>query len=190
MKLKDTPWKKSYDQPRQHIKKQRPYFTNKAPSSQSYGFSSSHVWMWELDHKEGWALKDWFFWTVVVAKRLLGVSWTVKRSNKSNFKEIRPEYSLEGLMLKLKLQYFGHLIKRANSLRDRDAGKNWRQEMRGWDGWWQNQLDGHEFEQDPREGEGQGSLACCSPRGHRESDWTELLNDNSKYLSLSNKVTF
>ena len=55
---------------------------------------------------------------------------------------------------------------------------------------WQNQLDGHEFEQDLREGEGQGSLACCGPRGHRESDWTELLNDNSKYLSLSNTVTF
>ena len=61
-------WKKSYDQPRQHIKKQRRYFANKYPSSQSYGFSSSHVWMWELDHKEGWAPKNWCFWTVVLEK--------------------------------------------------------------------------------------------------------------------------
>ena len=61
-----TPWKESYDQPRQHIKKQRHYFVNKHPSSQSYGFSSGHVWMWELDYKEGWALKNWCFWTVVL----------------------------------------------------------------------------------------------------------------------------
>ena len=69
MKLKDTCslWK-SYDQPRQHIKKQRHYFANKGPSSQSYGFSSSHVWMWELDYKESWAPKNWCFWTVVLEK--------------------------------------------------------------------------------------------------------------------------
>ena len=65
-----APWKKSYDQPRQHIKKQRHYFTNKGPSSQSYGFSSSHVWMWELDYKESWGLKNWCFWTVVLEKTL------------------------------------------------------------------------------------------------------------------------
>ena len=59
-----TPWKKSYDQPRQHIKKQRHYFANKGPSSQGYGFSSSHVWMWDLDYKESWVLKNWRFWTV------------------------------------------------------------------------------------------------------------------------------
>ena len=69
MKLKDaTPWKESYDQPRQHIKKQRHYFANKGPSGQGYGFSSSHVWMWELDYKESWALKNWCFWTVVLEK--------------------------------------------------------------------------------------------------------------------------
>ena len=61
-----APWKKSYDQPRQHIKKQRHYFANKSPSSQSYGFSSSHVWMWELNYKESWVLKNWHFWTVVL----------------------------------------------------------------------------------------------------------------------------
>ena len=70
MKFKDAPWKKSYDQPRQHIKRQRHYFANKSPSSQSYGLSRSHVWMWDLDHKEGWALKNWSFWTVVLEKTL------------------------------------------------------------------------------------------------------------------------
>ena len=65
-----TAWKESYDQPRQHIKKQRHYFVNKGPSSQAYGFSSSHVWMWELDYKEGWAQKNWCFWTVVLEKTL------------------------------------------------------------------------------------------------------------------------
>ena len=65
-----TPWKESYDQPRQHIKKQRHYFVNKGPSSQGYGFSSSHVWMWELDYKESWVSKNWCFWTVVLEKTL------------------------------------------------------------------------------------------------------------------------
>ena len=108
-----APWKKSYDQPRQHIKKQRHYFANKGPSSQSYGFSSSHVWMWELDHKESWAPRNWCFWCW---RRLLRVPWTARRSNESILKEISPEYSLEGLMLKLKLQYFGHLMWRTDSL--------------------------------------------------------------------------
>ena len=65
-----TPSKESYDQPRQHIKKQRCYFANKGPSSQSFGFSSSHVWIWELDYQESWALKNWCFWTVVLQKTL------------------------------------------------------------------------------------------------------------------------
>ena len=65
-----APWKKSYDQPRQHIKKQRHYFANKGLSSQSYGFSSSHVWIWELDYKGSWAPKNWCFWTVVMVKTL------------------------------------------------------------------------------------------------------------------------
>ena len=103
----------TYGQPRQHIKKQRHYFANKGPSSQRYGFSSSHVWMWELDHKESWALRidafDLQCWW-----RLLRVPWTAKRSNQSILKEISPEYSLEGLMLKL--QYFGHLMWRTDSL--------------------------------------------------------------------------
>ena len=104
-----APWKESYDQPRKHIKKQRCYFTNKGPSSQSYGFSSSHIWMWEL---ENWidAFELWYW------RRLLRVPWTARRSNQSILKEISPEYSLERLMLKLKLQYFGHLMQRTNSL--------------------------------------------------------------------------
>ena len=65
-----APWKKGYEQPRQHIKKQRHYFAKQGPYSQSYGFSSSHVWLWELDHKEGWVLKYWCFWTVVLEKTL------------------------------------------------------------------------------------------------------------------------
>ena len=109
-----TPWKESYDQPTQHIKKQRHYFVNKGPSSQSYGFSSSHVWIWELDYKESWAQKNWCIWTGCW-RRLLRVPWTARRSNQSILKEISPGCSLEGLMLKLKLQYFGHLVWRANS---------------------------------------------------------------------------
>ena len=83
------PWKESYDQPRQHIKKQRHYFANKCPSSQSYGFSSSHIWMWELDYKESWAPKNWCFWTVVLEKTL-DFPWTARSSSQSNLKEINP----------------------------------------------------------------------------------------------------
>ena len=109
------PWKKSYDQPRQHIKKQRHYFTNNGASSQSYVFSSNHVCMWELDHKERWVPKHWCFWNVVLDKTLESPLKN-RRSNQSTLKQISPKYSLEELMLKLKLQYFGHLMQRANSL--------------------------------------------------------------------------
>ena len=102
MKLKDTPWRKSYDPPRQHIEKQRHYFADKGPSNQSYGFSISHVWIWELDHKESWAPKNWWFWTVVLEK-ILESSLDCKEIKPVNIKEISPEYSLEGLMQKLKL---------------------------------------------------------------------------------------
>ena len=114
-----SPWKESYDQPRQHIRKQRHYFINKGPSSQSYGFSSSHVWMWELDYKEIWVPKNDAF-ELWCWRRLLRVPWTARRSNLSILKEISPEYSLGGLMLKLKLQYFGHLMRRADS-----SDKHW-----------------------------------------------------------------
>ena len=108
-----TPWKESYDQPRQHIKKQRHYFVIKCLSSQGYGFSSGHVWMWELDYKENWMQKNWCFWTLVLEKALESPA---RRSNQSILKEISPGCSLEGLRLKLKLQYFGHLMWRADTL--------------------------------------------------------------------------
>ena len=106
-----APWKKSYDQPREHIKKQRHYFANKGPSGQSYGFSTCRVWVWELAHTEGWEPKNWCFWTVVLEKTLESLL-DCKEINQSILKEISPEYSLEGLMLKLKLklQYSGHVI--------------------------------------------------------------------------------
>jgi len=107
-----TPWKESYDQPRQHIQKQRHYFVNKGLSSQGYGFSSGHVWMWELDCEESWAPKNW----CLVLEKPLRVPWTARRSNRYILKEISPGCSLEVLMLKLKLQYFGHLMWRSDSL--------------------------------------------------------------------------
>ena len=127
-----SPWKKSYDKPRQHIRKQRHYFSNKGPSSQSCGFSSSYVWMWELilkkaGHQRIDAFELWCW------RRLLRVPWTTRRSNQSILKEISPEYSLEGLMLKLKLQYFGHLMWRTDSLEKTPMlGKIEGRRRRGW----------------------------------------------------------
>ena len=97
------------------MKKQRHYFANKGPPCQSYGFSSSHVWIWELGYKESWVLNNWCFWTVVLEKTIES-PLTQRSSNQFILKEISPEYSLEGLMCKLKLQYFGHLMGRNNSL--------------------------------------------------------------------------
>ena len=108
-----TPWKESYDQPRWHIKKQRHYFANKGPSSQSYGFSSNQVWMWEFEYKESWVPKNRCFWTVMLEKTTESPSDS--KEIQPILKEISPKYSLKGLMLKLKLQYFGHLIRRAHS---------------------------------------------------------------------------
>ena len=114
------------------------------------------------------AFKLWYW------RRLLRVPWTARRSNKAILKKINPEYSLEGLMLKLKLQYFGHLSRLIG--KDLDAGKNRRQEEKGTTedemvGWHQ-QLNRHEFEQTLGDSEGQGSLACCSSWGCKESDMT------------------
>ena len=97
------------------LKEQRHYFSNKGPLSQRYGFSSSHVWMWELDYKESSARRIHAF-ELWCWRRLLSIPWTTRRSNQSILKEISPEYSLGGLMLKLKLQYFGHLMRRTESL--------------------------------------------------------------------------
>ena len=95
----------------------------------------------------------------------------------SILKEINPEYSLEGLMLKLKLQYFSHLMRKANSLERLKAGEGAREdEMVGW----HHQLNGHESEQTPGDSEGQGSLACCSLRGRKELDTTKQLNNSEQ----------
>ena len=102
-----------HDKPRQYIKKQRHYFANKGLYSQSCGFSSSHVWMWELDHKESWAPRNWCFWTVVLEKTLES-PLDCKEIQPVHPKEMSPGCLLEGLMLKL--QYFGHLMWRADSL--------------------------------------------------------------------------
>ena len=110
------------------------------------------------------------------SRRLLRVPWTARRSNRSILKEINPEYSLEGLILKLKLQYFGHLVQRADSLRKtimlgrlRAGGEGMTEdEMIGW----HHRLSGHEFEETPGDSEGERSLASCSPRGHQESGKT------------------
>ena len=145
-----APWEKSYDQSRQHIKKQRHYFTNKVPSSQSYGFSSSHIWMWELDYKENWALKNWCFWTVVLEKTL---------ESPLNCREIKPVYP-KGNQSWISI---GRTDGEAETPvlwppdvktwligKDPDAGKDWRQEEKGttedetvgWPHW----CSGHEFE--------------------------------------------
>ena len=115
---------------------QRHYFANKGPSSQSCGFSSGHVWMWELDYKESWVLKNWSFWTVVLEKTL------ENRLYCKEIKQVNPKGNqsliLEGLMLKLKLQYFGPLMRRTDSfektliLGKTEGGEG---DDRGWDGW-------------------------------------------------------
>ena len=114
------------------ILRSRGITVNKGPSSQGYGFSSGHVWMWELDYKESWAPKNWCFWTVVLGKTLES-PLDARRPNQSILKEISPECSLEGLMLKLKLQYFGHLMWRADSLeKTLMLGKIEGRRRRGW----------------------------------------------------------
>ena len=108
-------WKKNYDQPRQHIKRQRHYFANKSPSSQSYGFPIVMYGCesWTIKKAESWKIDAFELWCW---RRLLRVPWTARRSNRSILKEVSPGCSLEGLMLKLKLQYFGHLVGRTDTL--------------------------------------------------------------------------
>ena len=114
-------------------------------------------------------------------RRLLRVPWTARRSNQSILKKISPGCSLGGLMLKLKLQFFGHLMRRVDSLQKTDAGRNWGQEEKGTTedemAGWHHRLDGHKFEWTPGVGDGQGGLACCNSWGHRVGhDWVTELN--------------
>ena len=120
----------------------------------------------KAEHQRTDAFKLWCW------RRLLRVPWTARRSKQSILKEINPEYPLEGLMLKLKVQYFGHLMRRANSLeKTLMLGKIEGRRRRGWDGWmtedemvgWHHWFNGHEFKQTPGDGQGQGRLAHCSP---------------------------
>ena len=169
-----------YDQLRQHIKKQKRYFANKGPSSQGYGFSSGHVWMWELDYKENWAPKNWCFWTVVLEKT---------PESPLDCKEIQPVHP-KGQQSWL---FIGRTnveaetrilwppdIKNWLIWKDPDAGKDWRREEKGMTEdemvGWHHRLNGHEFELILGVGDGQGGLVCCSPWGRKESDMTEWLH--------------
>ena len=150
---------------------------SKGPYSQRYSFSSSYVRTWELEHKEDWVPKNWWFWTVVLKKALespldcKGIQPVHPKGNQS-------EYSLEGLMLKLKLQYFGHLMQRTDLLeKTLMLGKIEGRKRRGWQRirWSEGiteSINGHEFEQIPGDDEGHGSLVCCSPWDRKELDTT------------------
>ena len=137
--------------------------------------------MWELDYKESWVLRNWCLWAVVLEKTL---------ESPLDCREIK--YSLEGLMLKLQLQYFDPLIWRTDSLEktlmlgktEGRRGRGWQDEMVGW----HHQLNEHEFQQAPRVGDGQGSLECCSPWGCKESDMSEWWNWTELNCLLSLKM--
>ena len=169
---------------KQHIKKQRHYFTNKGLSSQSYGFSSGHVWMWQLDCEESWALKNWCFWTVVLEKTLESpldckeIQSVNPKGNQSWIFIGRTDTGADVPIL------WPPDAKNGLIGKDPDAGNDWRQEekettedeMFGWHHW----LNGHEFEQALGVGDGKGSLVCCSPWGHRVwHNWATELNWNS-----------
>ena len=171
------PGKRSYNKPRQNIKKQRHHFAYKGSHSQGYCFSSSHVQMWTLNHKERKAeyqRTDAFeLWCW---RRHLKVPWTARRSNqlilkksilKIHWKNQCWSWSSNTLATWLKTQLIG---------KDPDAGKDWRQEEKGTTEdemvGWHCRLSGHEFEQTLGDGEGQGSLVCCHSRGCNESDMT------------------
>ena len=137
------------DKPRQHIKKKRHYFANKGPYSQSYGFSSSHVWMWDLDHKESWVLKNWCFWTVVLEKTL------ESPLDCTEIKPVNPKGNQSWIFIgrtdaEAEVPILWPPDKSWFTRKDPDTGKDWRQEekgttedeMVGWHHW----LDGHEFE--------------------------------------------
>ena len=171
-------WKESYDKPRQHIKKQRHHFANKGLYSQSYDFSSSHVRMWELNHKEDWVPKNWCFWIVVLektfeipldCKEIKPVNPNKNPNNKGNQSWIC--IGMTDAEAEVPIPWPPD-AKSQLSGKDSDAGKDWGQkekgaaedEMIGW----HYQLNGHEFEQTPWDSEWQRTLACCSSWGHKE----------------------
>ena len=162
-----TPWNESYDQPRQHIKNQRHYFANKGLSSQSYGFSSSHVWMWELDYKESWGLRNWCFWTVVLGKTLES-PLDCKEIQLVHSKGNQPWIFIGRTDAEIPILWPPD-AKSWVIWKDPDAGKDWGQaekgttedEIIGWHHW----LDGHEFEQALGVGDGQGKPSMQQSMG-------------------------
>ena len=162
-----TPWKKSYDQPRQHIKKQRHYFANKGPSIQSYGFSSSHVWMWELDYKESWAPKNQCFQIVVMEKTLESPLDSKKiksvdlKGNQSWIFIARTDAEAEAPIL------WPPDVKSWFIRKDPEAEKDWGQES-----WMASPTQWTWVGQSPGDSEEQRSLVCCSPWGCKELDMT------------------
>ena len=162
------------------VLKSRHYFANKGLSSQSYGFSSSHVWMWKLDYKEIWELKNWCFWTVVLENTLESpldckeIQPVHPKGNQPWISIGRTDAEVDAPIL------WPPDVKNWLSGKDPAAGKDWRQveegmtedEMVGWHHW----LKGHEFEQALGDDEGQRSLACCSPWGHKQLDTSEQLH--------------
>ena len=177
-----APWKKSYNQPRQYIKKQRHYFADKGPSSQSYGFSSSYIWTWELDHEESWPPKNWCFGTVVLEKTLespldcMEIQPVHPKGNQSRIFIVGTDTEAETPIL------YSHLMRRTDSLKKTlMLGKIEGRRRRGWQRmrWLDgitNLKDRLEFEQALGVGDQQGSLACCSLWGCKESDMTKWLN--------------
>ena len=174
-----TTWKESYDQSRQHIKKQKTYFANKGLSSQSYGFSSSHVWMWELGYKESWVPKNWCFWTVVLEKTL------ESPLNCKKIQSVHPKGDQSWVfigMTDVEAETSKLWPPDAKSWligKDPGAGRDWGKEEKGTTEdemvGWHHRHNGHEFGWAPGVGDGQGGLACCSLWGHK-SDVTEQLN--------------
>ena len=130
-----TPWNKSYDQSRQHIKKQRHHFANKGPSSQSHGFSSSHVWMRDLDYKESWVLKNWCFWTVMLKKTIeipldcMEIQPVHPKGNQPWIFIGRTDADAETPIL------WPPDVKNGLIWKNPDTRKDWRHDDRGWDGW-------------------------------------------------------
>ena len=187
MKLKDAPWKKSCDQPSSMLKSRDITLPKKVCLVKAmffpvvvYGCES-----WTIKKAERRRIDTFELWCW---RRLLRVPWTARKSNQSILKEIGPGCSLEGLMLKLKLQYFGHLMRRADSfektlmlggLGQEEKGMT-EDEMAGW----HHRLDAHEFGWIPGDGDGQGGLVCCDSWGRKESDTTEWLNWTDVTVSL------
>ena len=170
----------------QWFKKQSHYFADEGPSSRSYSFSSSHIQMWELGHKEGWVLENWCF-RIVVSEKTLESHLDCKEIKPVNPIGNQPWIFTGRTDAEAKAPILWPLMQRTDSLEKtlmlgkiEGRGKWTEHEMAGW----HHRLTGHEFAQTPGDSEGQGSLVCCSPWSRKEWDTTEQLNNNSATTSL------